>query len=190
MSILYILVEMELYENDKIHGIPEGVSYGQHDRVDELNNRITMRNVPDSPLEPNFDIRPVSTKYSHFPIMDRQPVLKEQPRVYPNHRLRNNFNPGNDKAPVSGYFSNVDLETNLRNQNFALQHGAPQGVYIPTSESELYKVHVVSRPEPQPHSGLFSQQTFSNEIHPNLQNSQIGSDKFFNHTRTQLRNTM
>ena len=181
---------MDLYKNDKIHGVPEGVSYGQYDRVDELNNRMNARNISDSALEPNFNIRPVSTKYAHFPIMDRQPDIREQPKIYPNYRLNSNFNPGNDRAPVSGYFSNVDLETNLRNQNFALQHGAPQGVYVPTSESELYKVHVVSQPTEQPHPDLVTQESFSKAVHPNLQNTQIGNDRFFNHTRTQLRDTM
>ena len=182
---------MNLYENNnKMHGVEQGVRYGQFERVDEINDRMSTRQFPDSALEPNFDLRPVSTKYSHFPIVDRQPGMKEAHPTYTNYRLSGNFNPGTNKAPVSGYFSNVDLETNLRNQNFALQHGAPQGVYVPTSESEIYKVHVISRPEPQPHPKLFNKPSFDNSLHPNLQNSHIGNDQFFNHTRTQLRNTM
>ena len=182
---------MDFQNNNKIKGLTEGVQYGQFERVDELNGRLASRHFSDNPLEPNFDIRPVSTKYSHFPVLDRQPINKESPINYTSYRLSNNFNPGNDKAPVSGYFSNIDLETNLRNQNFALQHGASQGVYVPTSESELYKVHVTSTPgEPQPHPDLFNKPNFDKSIHPNLYNSNIGSENFFNHTRTQLRNNL
>ena len=48
---------MELYNtNDKIHGVPNGVLYGQHERVDELNNRISSRNYADSPLEPHLHL--------------------------------------------------------------------------------------------------------------------------------------
>jgi hypothetical protein len=35
---------------------------------------------------------------------------------------------------------------------------------------------------------LFATQRFSTDIHPNLEGSNIGMDRFFNHTRTQLRN--
>jgi hypothetical protein len=182
---------MDLQNNNKIKGLVEGVQYGQFERVDELNSRLTSRQFSDSPLEPNFDIRPVSTKYSHFPILDRRSPSTGSSQSYTNYRLSTNFNPGTDNAPVSGYFSNIDLETNLRNQHFALQHGAPQGVYIPTSESELYKVHVTPTiGEHQPHPELFNKPSFDTSVHPNLSNSRIGNDSFFNHTRTQLRNNL
>ena len=183
MSILYILVEMELYKNDKIHGVPEGVSYGQFDRVDELNNRISMRNVPDSPLEPNFDIRPVSTKYSHFPIMDRQPVLKEQPRVYPNHRLRNNFNPGNDGAPVNGFLDNICVESELRGNNYKLTGGDLGHKYIPSHNGPLYNNQVgnpLEKPDPK-HNLLFKQNTY---VQTNGVDPSIGRDIFHNNTIT------
>ena len=180
---------MELYDNDKkMLGVPEGVSYGQFERVNELNDRMTSRQFSDNPLQPNFDLRPESTKYARFPVLDKRAPLKENAQTYVNYKQSNNFNPGNDRAPVSGYFSNVDLETTLRNQSVALQHGANKGVFVPTSESELYKVHVVSHDTtPQPHPDLFLEQRFTNQVHPNLQNARIGNDKFNNHTRTQLR---
>ena len=70
--------------------------------------------------------------------------------------------------------------------------GPPQGVYIPTSESELYKVHVT------PTIGEDTNLTLNYLINPvlihlyipNLSNSRIGNDSFFNHTRTQLRNNL
>ena len=96
-------------------------------------------------------------------------------------------NPGNASGPVSGYSSNVGVETMLRNQHFALQRGADQGVYVPSSNSTLYKTTVVSRPSEQPYPMLFKQEIFSQAPHPNVQNTTIGTDRFFNHTRTQLR---
>ena len=94
----------------------------------------------------------------------------------------------NDTAPTSGFTRSVDVETTLRNQTFALQHGASQSVYVPSSASELYNVSVVSSPSVQPHPDLFARQQFSNQVHPNLVDTSIGNNRFFNHTRTQLRN--
>jgi hypothetical protein len=52
----------------------------------------------------------------------------------------------------------------------------------------MYKIKVPYAPSNQPHPKLFVQPQFSNELHENVQNNQIGKDRFFNHTRTQLRN--
>ena len=61
---------MNLSENTKIHGLVSGLIRGQNERVDELNARILGRFESDQPLQPNFSVRPVSTKYSHFPIIE------------------------------------------------------------------------------------------------------------------------
>ena len=45
--------------SNKIYGIPNGVSYGQNERVEDLNTRINSRNTSDYALPPNFDPRPV-----------------------------------------------------------------------------------------------------------------------------------
>ena len=106
---------------------------------------------------------------------------------YETYKLSNQFFNGNSRAPPSGYFSNVDLESNLRNQQFALQKGANQSVYVPTSESDMYKIKIPYSPSKQPHPKLFTQPQFSKDLHDNVKNDKIGNDKFFNHTRTQLR---
>ena len=177
---------MEYSNNQEILGVPKYALYGQEDRVEELNKRIGSRNNIEKKLEPNFDLRPTSTKYDHFPVLDKQPTPKKQD--YETYKLSNQFYNGNARAPPSGYFSNIDLESNLRNQHFALQKGASQSVYVPTSESDMYKVKVPYIPSEQPHPTLFTQQKFSTELHENLQNNKIGVDTFHNHTRTQLRN--
>lgn len=179
---------MNLQESQNIHGIPSGVAYGQHERVDEINNRLSSRNVPDSPLEPHYDLRPVQTKRTLFPIVKNARSMTEPKLPYPEHNTMLNFNPGNDTAPTSGFNRNVDVETVLRNQTFALQHGANQSVYVPSSASDLYNVSVVAKPSVQPHPDLFSMPQFNTAPHPNLVDTAIGIDRFFNHTRTQLRN--
>jgi hypothetical protein len=179
---------MDLRDNQNIQGATQGVSHGQHERTDELNQRISSRYFSDSPLQPNFAPRSVQTKHTLFPIVKNSRKITEQQNEYPEYNTQSNFNPGNDRAPTSGFINNVDVETVLRNQTFALQHGASQSVYVPSSNSDLYNVSVVSAPSVQPYTDLFATQQFSTDIHPNLEGSNIGMDQFFNHTRTQLRN--
>jgi hypothetical protein len=182
---------MELQSNNKILGVPEGVYYGQNERVDELNARINTRHFPDSPLEPNFDPRSIPTKYSVFPIINRRKPINEPVIPYLDYNQKINFNPGTHRAPPSGFLNNIDTETILRNQTFALQRGGEQGIYVPSSQSDLYKVTVPlgSNNEPQPHPDLFNKPQFNQTLHPNVQGNKIGSNKLFNHTRTQLRGT-
>tara|TARA_B110000879_G_scaffold212893_1_gene311686 strand:+ start:2619 stop:3161 length:543 start_codon:yes stop_codon:yes gene_type:complete len=179
---------MNLQDNQSIHGVPSGVLYGQNERVDELNNRISSRNFADSPLEPHFAPRAVQTKHTIFPIVKNSRHSTESSLPYPVYNNSTNFSPGNNGAPSSGFLQNVDVETILRNQSFGLQHGASQAVYVPSSNSDLYNVTVVSTPSSQPHPDLFTKQQFNNGVHQNLVNTDIGMDRFFNHTRTQLRN--
>ena len=179
----------QINNNNKINGLPEGgVYYGQNERVDEINDRVSSRHFPDSPLEPNFDPRSIPTKYSHFPIINRRAPTHEPVIPYINYNTKHIFNPGNSRAPISGH--NIDVETVLRNQTFGLQRKADQNIYIPSSTSDLYNVHVISRPSEQTHPLLFDRQIFDSSVHQNNANPHIGGDRFFNHTRTQLRNTV
>ena len=177
-----------LNSSSMIPGIPSGIYYGQYSNLGELNSRITERQFSDVPLLPNFDPRPTPTKYGYFPIVDLRPISKVNIIPQMDHYVELNFNPGTNKGPPSGYYNNIDLETNLRNLGTALQHGAAQGVYIPSSTSDLYNVHVYGRQCEQPYPGLFTKPIFENSYHPNI-NQTIGSDIFFNNTRTQLRNS-
>jgi len=183
---------MNLYESSKIQGIiPEtpGILYGQFERVDELNDRILGRFYPDMPLQPNLDVRPVSTKYSHFPVIDRIPISKVKITEAPYYSIESNFTPLNSRGPVDGYFSNVNVESSLRNQYFDLQRGAPQLEYIPSSQSDLYKVQIAkpSIKEAQPYPGLFNEYRPDSITSPSNLDVKIGANRFFNHTRVQLR---
>jgi hypothetical protein len=178
---------MNFNQNYLIPGVVHGCEFGQHERVDELNDRLSSRHFPDIPLEPNYNIRPVPTKYALFPVVNRRQKVAEPLLQYVEHNPYFNFNPASSKSNVKGFQKNVDTETILRNQTIALQHGADQGVYVPSSKSDLYNVSVVSTPGEQTHPLLFTKMEHSNRPHQNLSNN-IGNNTFFNHTRTQLRN--
>lgn len=175
-------------QQDKIIGLPQYLQYQQQERVDELNHRISSRHFSDSPLQPNFDPRSVPTKYSLFPAVNRRTPLKEPIVPYLDYNIIN-FNPGSQRAPPSGYINNVEKENQLRNQYSALQHGAIEGVYIPPTTSDLYNIRlpIGSQMEEQPFPSLFSKPVLDNTPNPNIVNSRIGKETFYNHTRTQLR---
>lgn len=172
---------------EKLYGVPTGVFYGQNERVDELNDRIQSRQFSDKPLAPNFSSRPVLSKYSRFPVIDRRAPFTEEIKPYEVHDVQGNFNPGTQNGPPRGYFSNVDLESGLRNQTVALQKGCIQREYVPNSNSELYKVNVVSKPGPNPHPSLFYNESFNTFREGSVKQLNIGNNVFNNHTRTQLR---
>jgi len=178
---------MDMNDSQKIYGVPEGIYYGQFDRTEELNDRLGSRHFPDIALQPNYTPRPVQTKYAHFPGMVNGSAKPPVPIIrHLDHVVELNFNPGSARAPPHGYLNNVDTETLLRNQAFALQHGADQGIYVPSSNSDLYKTTIVSRPGPQPHPDLFAKSQLTGRANP-VEGTSIGRDVFFNHTRTQLR---
>jgi hypothetical protein len=175
---------------NKIYGIPEGVSYGQNERVDELNDRINSRNTSDYMLPPNFDPRPVQSRFTMFPALNsRRPVNTKIESNY-DYAAETNFTPPvGGRGPVSGFLNHVDAESNLRNQFFALQKGADQGVYIPSSKSDLYRVTIPRIPGEQTHPLLFERAQFDFRLHPNIVSAPaIGKDTFNNYTRVQLRN--
>jgi hypothetical protein len=122
-------------------------------RVNDNNKRIYERNVPNFPPQMVFDSRPVSTKYDVLPILEKRNEGNthiEQRSLF-NHK--SHFLPG-DAGPVSTFLTNIDQESMLRNQFFALQK-ADQSQYVPPSNSDLYEVQVVGRREPQNHDLLF-----------------------------------
>jgi hypothetical protein len=180
---------MDLQEQYTIQGLHQGLQVGQFERTDELNQRISERNTSNIPLAPHYDPRPVNTKHMIFPVLESRKTVTEPKLDYPHFQKHTHFHAGNRKGPTDGYANMVEHENLLRNQYFSLQHGASQGVYVPSSDSSLYKTTVVSRPSIQPHPDLFKKQQFSNAVHPNLENTSLGNKQFYNHTRTQLRNS-
>lgn len=151
-----------------------------------INLRSYERNIPSQQLQPYLDARPVLTKYSILPIVDpRKPVETPliQQATYMPHKV---FNPGNNSAPWSGYASNVNHESELRNQFFALQN-CGQAYYIPSSKSSLYQVDWKnSSKNQQPFPGLFENEQFC-PTNPNSNPDKIGYALFNNATRQQTK---
>jgi len=161
-------------ESKPIHGLHKGHFSGQHDRVDELNERIVNRSFDNMPIKPVYDPRSISTKYSNFPILDRRAKFS---RVYLD-----------DKEPVG---ENVEMESDLYGRKERIGVYDSGSKFKPALDSDLYKV-IVGNPMDKPPTEralLFQQYTFDKHIHPNVMNQEIGRNTFYNHTRTQLRNT-
>lgn len=103
---------------------------------DETNNRIYTRNVPTQPLQPYFDIKPMSTgRCSVFPMAD---IREANNHAFPQYDMNTMFNPGNRKAPWSGFSSKIMDESILRNQIYPLQKSNNETTYVPSSTSDLY----------------------------------------------------
>jgi hypothetical protein len=170
-----------------MYGVVNGLYYCNLDRNLELDNRIYERNIPSAQLQPSFSIRPVSTKYDLMPIFDRyKPSSVPCPPKYPIYNTRTVFNPGNAVAPWDGFAANVNVESTLRNQFFALTD-CPQADYVPSSNSDLYKwtFESKSRNEPNPHELLFKQERFEQNNSHNTFN--LGRSFYNNPTRQQLK---
>ena len=106
------------------------------DYDNQLNNRINKRYFPSQELQPNFDPRPTSTKYTLFQTNEKSHSNTDL-RPYKSFNTHKTFYTGNRKAPSSFFFDNVDIESTLRNQFFALQKN-DQSYYIPSELSDLY----------------------------------------------------
>jgi hypothetical protein len=156
-------------------------------RTEELNSRINQRNIPTHQLQSTFDIRPVSTKYASMPLIDRREIPTVPIVKRPSYNMEQTFNPGNAQGPWSGFANNVNKESQLRNQFFALQRGAGQGVYIPSKDSDMYETKIkptndVSIQQQFPY--LFEKPSFE-PFHPCPEN--MGINMFDNCTRQQVK---
>jgi len=149
--------------------------------------RSYERNIPSNSLQPYLDARPCMTKYSILPIVDprtQSNVSLIQQATYSPDKI---YNPGNDSGPWSGYASNINHESELRNQLFALQN-CSQATFIPSSKSSLYDVHWQNaNKQEQPFPNLFQTEQFC-PVNPNPNPNHIGYAVFNNATRQQTRN--
>ena len=165
-------------------GVVDGVCHLNIERSKELSERIFARNIPSEPLKNEISFRPEQTK---FTILGKEEGYRKkccEPRnKYANYQPDKIFSPGNNSAPWYGYASNVNNESTLRNQDFALQK-ADQSQWIPSTESELYNVNVVSRSVNDPHPHLSKKEEFS-PFEPNT--CKIAKLLFHNHTHQQIK---
>ena len=151
----------------------------------QTNERIYNRNIPSQMLQPYLDVRPVMTKYSYLPIVDPRKPVSVPLQQMPTFNVQNTFNTGNTTSPWSGFASNINKESELRNQIYALQK-CSQAVYVPSSNSDLYDYTFKTKTQSNPHDLLFKQEHFS-EFNPNPSTKLVGSGIFMNSTRVQVR---
>jgi hypothetical protein len=174
----------DVYKQTQFYGVPDGLYLCQFERQAEINDRISSRNVPSSPLQPFYYQVPVSTKYGYMPILDQRKPPTVPLNNYPVYSPHTTFNPGNNMAPWSGFANNVNVESSLRRQFFGLQD-CEQAEYVPSSSSDLYNVYVPPKPEKQPFPNLFKKESFD-PFNPNPNN--LGNNFFNNFTRVENRN--
>ena len=169
----------------EFHGVVNGAYSKHHDRLGEINQRISERNTPSATLRPAFNVRPLSSKYAMMPIIESRPVPTVSTQAYQQYTTESVFNPGNAKAPWRGWADRVNVESSLRNQFFALQRN-DSAVYVPNSTSDLYQVQVDARDVEQPNPYLFDNGT-TNFAPMNPNPNGLGKLTFENSTRFQLR---
>jgi hypothetical protein len=150
----------------------------------QTNARIYDRNIPSQPLQPYLEVRPVMTKYSYFPVVDPRKSIRVPMQQMPTYNVQQ-FNPGNAPGPWSGFATNVNTESELRNQVYALQK-CSQSVYVPQSNSDLYNYSFQTVTQPNPHSLLFQTESFDN-FNPNPAPGKCGYGAFNNNTRIQVK---
>lgn len=110
----------------------------------QINNRIFDRNIPSAPLQPYLSVYPVDTKHTVLPIIDQRKQSSIQLPQYPSFNIHKTFNPGTTKSPFSGFAANINIESELKNQIFALQKN-DQAVYVPNSSSDLFNYKIRSK---------------------------------------------
>ena len=94
------------------------------DRFDELNDRLMNRDKFNMDGNIKFDIRSTPTRNTFpFPIVEKKIECKTK---FSN--------------VTKDYNKEIEIETNLMNRSYPLQHGASQSVYVPSSTSDLYNV--------------------------------------------------
>ena len=175
MYYQYILMDINSY-----------IDQSSSERQQTIYLRSYARNIPSAPLQPYLEARPVMTKYSILPIVDPRKKIETPLIQQSTYTPETVYNPGNNGGPWSGYASNVNHESELRNQIFALQN-CGQAVYVPSSKSNLYQVNWQNKTQPnQPFQDLFQSEQFS-PINPNPNPDKIGFALFNNATRQQVK---
>jgi len=136
------------------------------ERVEELNKRIYARNNGDTPAF-YFSPRPIPTKYTLSILDERKPAPPIKCKSIFDTKTQ--FLPST-YSPWSGKASTIDIETDLYRPK----------MFVPSSNSELYKISIPKTPGAQPHVHLFeSVQTTQTGIKVNIPEKHI----FNNDTR-------
>ena len=161
------------------------IEQGASHRTNTINERTFQRNIPSQLLQPYLDSRPISTKYSYMPIVDARKTSTVPLKQMSTFDIQTTFNPGNSRSPWSGYASNVNTESELRNQIYAIQ-SCSQATYIPSSNSDLFHLQWKQQPIEQPFPNLFKEEQLCTPSYAH--NTDVGYALFNNQTRQQNKN--
>jgi hypothetical protein len=166
------------------------------DVVDEINQKMFARNIASGNLDTLLDQRPQPTKYV-MPFQNIYPPCRSQTVYY---KGSNDFNPGNKLGAWSGFATNINHESILRNQIYANQK-FPQASYAPNSTSELYNStmpKLLDNDVETQFPALFNGNIVKEDNHNNLANpnkpipsylKNLGNNLFNNDTRQQLKDS-
>ncbi|NCA22220.1 MAG: hypothetical protein EBS86_13905 [Crocinitomicaceae bacterium] len=160
----------------QIYGLPHYLIAGQFERTDELNHRIRERQFSDKPYEPHFGIQSISTRQTTFPIGMKN--LNLQQITQPTTKRQNNC-------------LNIETENELRCITRPLQKGIRLDDYVPTSQSELYRVilPLSSQQGTIPHPFLNkSGERMATTVPTTVQNHLLDPKRFNNFTKWEMRN--
>jgi hypothetical protein len=136
-------------------------------------------------FQPYFDSRPAMTKYSYFPIVDPRKQIQVPVKILPTYNYEKVFNPGNTTSPWSGFATNINKESELRNQVFALQK-CSQSVYVPNSNSDLYQYTFYPNSTVKMTHNLLFEKNIPPSIITPPEKPLFHEQMFLNSTRTQI----
>ena len=176
---------MYIMEPQSMYGVVKGLYHCNLKRANELNERLSQRNVPSAPLQPYLNTRPVSTKYSLLPVLDRRAPTDVPLEKLPTYSPKDVFYPGGAQAPWSGFANAIDVESTLHNQFFALQK-CEQSQYVPSSKSDLYNSVIPDTFDPT--KDIFPHMNKQHHLHTAEYCGTSGHNLFQNHTRQQRMN--
>jgi len=176
-------------------GVAKGFKQCNNGRLQVLNDRIYDRNLPSEEITQQFDPRPSRTRQVLFPALDcNMPSNTPIKRDERSFNTSQQFTPGSS-GPFSGWATQIDSDSTLKSLYRTTQKWTPQNSYIPGSQSDMFRDNANVKHMPNKyteqimgsHSLLFNR--FESNQVERFSCSNIGIDRFNNHTRQQLKNT-
>jgi hypothetical protein len=124
-----------------------------------------------------------------MPILNTNISDPNKQKQYQTYSTSSTFYGGDGKGPWSGFSTNIDKESQLRNQNYALQKDS-LGTYIPSSQSDLYNLTWKNNNNyNKEEDKFFNSDIFippkQSSFNPNLYSEDVGYALFNNSTRIQ-----
>jgi len=148
----------------------------------EMNQQIYQRNVPSHSLSPNISVYPVPTKYVKLGTHDNHPTCNTNKKPYIDYQSNKMFCPTSKNVNFNGYTNNIHLESELRNQFYALQK-SDTSEYIPNYKSQLFHYSI----NYTDNKNIPFEYLFNNSIYMPFQTNVVTQNNslFNNHTRQQ-----